>query len=272
MRAFFAENLFVSIFVISFLLVTGIRFLNWSKKNAALRSEFLSLSNIGISLVASLFVGIFLIIIFLVFVFADAEKKFANSYKDLKNDSVASKPQILIADTAIYENIGSPNYIGKKAVSEGFKNKDTIVPVALFRKGGGISGDNYILANCKGKQLWVRQDNALTYCQYAYHIQPSEFIAKNETENILFWERANEYRKMYEKAYHESNVEKRVLNDTLIVAEYYKNDGADFLRIGRKKTQESYTYFVERRFGRGTVEGYTKKCAYYIQNGKDCKE
>lgn len=278
MKSFFADNLFLSIFIASFLLVVGVRFLVWKKKPEP-RSDFFSLASMGISFVVSLFLGAFVIAILAVFVFRDVEKKFANTYTDLKNSPQsnsksnieATNPRIMIADTAVYENIGEPAYIGKKVGSKILKNNDTIVPVASFKKGGGISGDLYILANHAGKQFWILQSNTLTYCGYAYYVQPLEFMAKNSQESDIFWARVNQYSNAYEKSHPKDRKKVTYIkNDTLIMVRYYNYENVDWIQISRKRLKEQYIFKAERRIYKNQQSG--QELAYYIQYGNYCKE
>ncbi len=275
MRAFFAENLFTVPFVVSFLIVIIIRFLFWLKMPKP-RSDFFRPANLGISFILALFFGGVILIGFVAYTFLDVEKKFANNYSEIKSNEEAAQPRIILIDSAIYENSGKPDYIGKKISVEGFKVNDTIFPSADFQKGGGMSGDNYILTTYKGKEFWILENYTLPYFEYAYNTQLETFTAKDEEENILFWERANEYGKLQEK-FLGKDIRELTFNDTLILVD----DLEKGLRITRKKENETYLFTVSeltrRGFSNSTIikdleKGYYKPkngktCAYYIQHG-----
>lgn len=275
MRAFFAENLFTVPFIFSFLIVILIRFWFWLKTPKP-RNDFFRPANLGISFILALFFGGLILIGFVAYTFLDVEKKFANNYNKIKSNTESAQPKIIFIDSAIYENSGKPDYIGKKIVVKGFKVNDTIFPSASFQKGGGMSGDTYILTIYKGKEFWILEDYTLSYFEYAYDTQLETFIAKDEQENTLFWERANEYGKLQEK-FLGKDVRKLTYNDTLILVDDFEKG----LRITRKKENETYLFEISeltrRGYSNSTIikdleKGYYtpkngKTCAYFIQHG-----
>ena len=287
MKELITDNFFTLIFVFAFLLVTGIRFLMW-RKNPSPRRDFFNTGSVALSVFVSAFVGGLLVVFLLVFVFTNAETKFANKYEEIKDTSKYAKPRILVSDTAVYENIGKPNYIGQKNISKMLQKNDTIFPMASFQKGGGFSGNSYLLVNHKGKQFWVLKEQTLDYFEYAYQTQALEFSAKDDKENTLFWERATEYCKMYQD-YHGKNPKNHTFNDgknyasndTLIDISYYNYNGTKWLKVKRKKMQEQYKYTIGAATHKGHEYTIIKdlksandykpdnavSCAYYIQHG-----
>lgn len=271
MRAFIADNLFLTAFVLSFLCITAFRFLRWIKSPIP-RTDFFNFKSVAVSGGISVFLSIILIGIYLIFIIRDVDNKIANTYIELES----AKPRIVIADTAIYENIGNPNYIGEKISIIDFKITDTVFPVASFQKGSLISGTGYILVRYKEKQFWISEKSSLAYFDYAYDNQYLEFGAQDENESALFWKRAQEYTEMYKESHRKDDLSETISNDTLIHTSYFNYNGSEYLIINRKKVNGQFLISISAAEYKGheysIIKGLKEKsnsktCAYYIQHG-----
>ena len=280
MSTFIVNNLFLSFFVFPLIIVFGLRYLSHTKK-ANSNSDFLSGKNIIISVALSLFIGLICLVIYLFFIFKRANDKIANTYWNMES----SMPRILVSNTEIFENVGAPNYIGKKIKPSSLNVSDTIFPSANYLDGSLFNGIHYYLVQNADKSYWISENNCLSYIDFAYDTQKLKFSTADEDENRVFWERAKEYTQMYQKYHGSDKPDEFISNDSVIETRYFAYGATKLLSIERKKINSTYEFEVYAPENRGSentiMKGLSKNgktirnavtCAYYIQHGNFYRE
>ena len=280
MSTFIVNNLFLSFFVFPLIIVFGLRYLSHTKK-ANSKGDFLSGKNILISFALASVIGLLSIVTYFIVIFKRANDKSANTYSKIEN----TIPRILISNTEIFENVGAPNYIGKKIKPTSLNVSDTIFPSANYLDGSLFNGTHYYLVQNADKSYWISENNCLSYIDFAYDTQKLKFSTADEDENKVFWERAKEYTQMYQKYHGSDKPDEFISNDTLIETQYFAYSATKLLSIERKKINSTYEFEVYAPENRGSentiIKGLSKNgktirnavtCAYYIQHGNFYRE
>ena len=215
--------------------------------------------------------------------FYSLETSSKNKYSD--NLAYLTK-MVLLSDTAIYEDIGKPNYIGKLTNSLIFKQKDTLTPIADFQKGGGMTGDNYYAFSAKGKTYWIAGKNLMAKFEYVYFFQPLEITVANKSaldkqKVAEIWGRAKKYMKIYGNHHKNDTPEDNISNDSLLLKRYDYAVGGNFLQIKKTENAQEVKFKVDAPTYKGSEKTCVKSvedkfknkpananaCAYYMQHG-----
>jgi hypothetical protein len=215
--------------------------------------------------------------------FHTLEAEFENHYLDLNGKY---NPQVVVKKPSVFLAVEKPVYIGESTDASSIRIGDTINPVASFKKGKGISGDNYLLIRKNGTQYWVLKKSLFTLFKYTYESQPLNFTTSNKEAADQIWRNAKKYIDLY-KTYIGNGITDELMNDTILYVEHDKATTGYWLKIKKIERNAAYEFSVSmpktpKGWQSCVVNGVEdvlgnkprndNACAYYMRHGNFYKD
>jgi hypothetical protein len=241
------------------------------------KSFWTGLKSISTWVIAIVLSVIFRVVLLFVVMFYSLESKFENYYSDLTGKN---NPRVVVKKPLVFASVGKPVYIGDSTQASSIQIGDTILPLASFNKGKGVTGEEYFLTERNGTQYWVSEKSLMSLFNYTYTNQPLRFTISEKDKAEEAWGNAKTYMDIYKK-YHGSDITEELMNDTILYAEDYMNTGTQFLEIKKIPKGNGFDFSISGAMYKGkencVVNGVEDRlgnkprndqaCAYYITHG-----